>query len=88
MKMNMLVESYLKFETALYQFYDGDATVSTIVDDLALSMSKSKHVTREGFKYFRIPKHVSTDGKEHRFYFKVGYCSVDREDVFEFVSWE
>lgn len=88
MRINMFVESYLDFEQALYQFYDRDAPISTILSSIALCMTKSKRVTINGLKFFRLPKHVSTDGREHRFYFKVGFCQIDREDVFEFVSWE
>lgn len=88
MKISMLVESYLDFEQALYQFYDGDAPISTILSSIALCMTKSRKVSEDGLKSFRFPRTASTDGKDHYFYFEVGYCKVDREDVFEFVRWE
>lgn len=81
MKINMLSENYLKFERAFYPLYDAKPLFS-LVEDIAMSMNKSDKF------YFRLPAKQSKDGRDHYFYFKVGFCRVDQDDVYEFDRWE
>lgn len=81
MKINMLSENYINFERAFYPLYDTKPLYS-LVRDIADSM------TRNDKHYFRLPASCSKDGKDHYFYFKIGFCQVDHLDVYEFDRWE
>ena len=81
MKINMLSENYINFERAFYPLYDTKPLFS-LVEDIANSMAKSDKL------YFRLPAKQSKDGRDHYFYFTVGFCRVDRVEVYEFDRWE
>ena len=81
MKINMLSESFLKFEKAFYQFYN-TIPLFSLVDDIGSSMTKS------GKNYFKLPAKYSKDGMNHYFYFRQGFDKVEREEVYEFDYWE